>query len=250
MLVLSRRVNQQIRFPTLDITIELLRIRGNTAKLGITAPRDTPVYRQELADLKGIDFVADEPLAQLRRLAALVAQRLGDAATALNRLHAHLEERCDEHGLALVLDVFRELRALDREAEASLEDHPTRTARVLIVQSDANQRRLLASYLEVLGIETVTASGDDEAWEFLSLHCPPDAVLLECDSAALSACPLLRRLQSEPRLASTKRMALTDVPCDELTSIERAPPIDYCFGKPLDPEQVAQTIIHAFGAGV
>ncbi len=46
MLVLSRRVNQRVVFPTLQTTIELLDVRGQTARLGITAPRDVPLVRQ------------------------------------------------------------------------------------------------------------------------------------------------------------------------------------------------------------
>ena len=59
MLVLSRRETDKVVFPTLGITVEVLRIRGNVAKLGIDAPPDIPVLHHELAQRKSIDLTPD-----------------------------------------------------------------------------------------------------------------------------------------------------------------------------------------------
>ena len=50
MLVLSRGFEQKIVFPTLGISVEVLRISGNKVQLGVEAPRDVPVHRHEVAD--------------------------------------------------------------------------------------------------------------------------------------------------------------------------------------------------------
>ena len=50
MLVLSRNSRQKIVFPTLGISIEVLHIAGNKVRVGIDAPVDVPVHRQEVAD--------------------------------------------------------------------------------------------------------------------------------------------------------------------------------------------------------
>jgi carbon storage regulator len=47
MLVLSRKRNQEIRIAG-NIIIEVLGIKGNQVRLGITAPSDVPVLREEL----------------------------------------------------------------------------------------------------------------------------------------------------------------------------------------------------------
>lgn len=49
MLVLTRRRNQSIVIGT-DIVITVLEVKGDSIRLGITAPRDVQVYRQELLD--------------------------------------------------------------------------------------------------------------------------------------------------------------------------------------------------------
>lgn len=47
MLVIARKINEQVRIGE-DITIRILGVVGNTVRLGIDAPRDVPVYREEL----------------------------------------------------------------------------------------------------------------------------------------------------------------------------------------------------------
>lgn len=47
MLVLSRKVNQRVMIGD-DIEIVILETKGDTAKIGIVAPRDVKVFRQEV----------------------------------------------------------------------------------------------------------------------------------------------------------------------------------------------------------
>lgn len=63
MLVLTRELDQKIRIGH-DITIMVVAIRGNTVKLGIEAPPEVPVHRQEVyeaiyAEQGGEDAQAD-----------------------------------------------------------------------------------------------------------------------------------------------------------------------------------------------
>lgn len=47
MLVLTRRKNQSIVIGA-DVVVTVLEIKGDQIRLGITAPRDVQVYREEL----------------------------------------------------------------------------------------------------------------------------------------------------------------------------------------------------------
>jgi carbon storage regulator len=47
MLVLSRKKNESIVINN-DITITIVEIRGDKVRLGIVAPKDVPVHRQEV----------------------------------------------------------------------------------------------------------------------------------------------------------------------------------------------------------
>ncbi len=47
MLVLSRKVNESIYIND-DITVTVVEIRGDKVRLGIVAPKEVPVHRQEV----------------------------------------------------------------------------------------------------------------------------------------------------------------------------------------------------------
>jgi carbon storage regulator len=49
MLILSRRVNERI-FIGDNIVVSVVEVRGDQVKLGIEAPRDVKVFRQEVYD--------------------------------------------------------------------------------------------------------------------------------------------------------------------------------------------------------
>jgi carbon storage regulator CsrA len=50
MLVLSRRESEKIFFPDLGISLEIVRVKGNTVRVGIDAPQEVRVLRGELLD--------------------------------------------------------------------------------------------------------------------------------------------------------------------------------------------------------
>lgn len=51
MLILTRRVHQKVLFPGLGITVEVLGVGRRTIRLGVDAPREIRVLRDELTDL-------------------------------------------------------------------------------------------------------------------------------------------------------------------------------------------------------
>jgi carbon storage regulator len=48
MLVVTRKVGERILVPHCDLTVTIVAIRGKTVRLGITAPVEIGVYREEL----------------------------------------------------------------------------------------------------------------------------------------------------------------------------------------------------------
>ena len=48
MLVLSRQENQGIRFPGLGVSVEILEVSGNKVKVGVDAPIEVRILRDEL----------------------------------------------------------------------------------------------------------------------------------------------------------------------------------------------------------
>jgi carbon storage regulator CsrA len=50
MLVLTRRCHEKVVLPTIGVEMEVLRIEGNRVRLGICAPANVSIYRNEVAD--------------------------------------------------------------------------------------------------------------------------------------------------------------------------------------------------------
>lgn len=48
MLVLSRKLGERIVVPEINLTLTVVAIEGSTVRLGITAPTEIGVYREEL----------------------------------------------------------------------------------------------------------------------------------------------------------------------------------------------------------
>ena len=63
MLVLSRRLGERILVPHCDLAVTVVAVDGNTVKLGITAPTEVGVYREELWRKVCADKVAPEAMA-------------------------------------------------------------------------------------------------------------------------------------------------------------------------------------------
>ena len=58
MLILTRKVNESLMVGD-DITITVLGVKGNQVRLGVTAPRDVAVHREEI-----YQRISDEPPAE------------------------------------------------------------------------------------------------------------------------------------------------------------------------------------------
>jgi carbon storage regulator CsrA len=48
MLVLSRKPNEKVLFPTINTAVRVVSIKGGTVRLGIEAPPEVPILRAEL----------------------------------------------------------------------------------------------------------------------------------------------------------------------------------------------------------
>ena len=48
MLVLTRRVNEKVVLPSLGVTVQVLSARNGVVRLGVAAPAEVKVFREEL----------------------------------------------------------------------------------------------------------------------------------------------------------------------------------------------------------
>jgi carbon storage regulator CsrA len=249
MLVLTRRENDTIVFPTLGITVELLRLRGGAAKVGIEAPAEIPVKRGELLGLRSLQFSGEgvSSSEQLRRLRQSVRQRLDQAALQLNDLHQQLEEGDSAAAQDGILRLFHELEALEHEAFEDLREsgeskivRPSRHA--LVVEDDRDQRELMAGLFRLSGYEVTTAADGADALDFLSLHAAPDAIVLDMHMPRCDGPTVVRQIRCNPRFQGVKVFAVSGVEPGAVGVSLGPNGVDRWFAKPVQPEQLLEEV--------
>jgi len=238
MLVLSRRVDQQIVFPNLDVKLQVLQIKGKVIKLGIDAPPDVPIIRPESANP-----------AQLEGKNSLAAQSGVDRHLLRNRLNAiNLGLRLFQKQSALELHeesqvtmqrVIDELQKLDQDvgtARSHAEDKSRQQPlNLLVVDDDDNERELLVGLLKLYGFSVASATNGSEALDYLNNNSLPDYVLLDMKMPKTDGRATIEKIRADQRLSAVKVLAVSGTSPDEF-GVE-----DGCSGwfpKPLDPERL------------
>ncbi|MBA4066592.1 MAG: hypothetical protein C0501_23380 [Isosphaera sp.] len=233
MLVLSRRASESIAFPSIGVTVHLLRINGTVARIGIDAPPELRVLRQELGDAPPQARPAGpSPTHELRN-------RLSKISLALHLFRRQREAGHPAEAEATLGRVFDALQALDRDAVAALVAPRPAAAgprpRALLVEDDANERELLAGLLGMNGCECATAADGVEALDYLAAHDRPDVVLLDMRMPRCDGPSTLRAIRAEPRLADLRVFGVSGTPPQEMGVFTGPGGIDGWFPKPLNP---------------
>lgn len=148
MLVLSRRQGQKIVFPKLGILVEMLRVSGNSVRVGIEAPSDVAVLREEVAQREGATEAATA-LVQPGNASHALRNQLSTAKAALRLLRKQLEVAQHDAAQKTLDQLAAQLAAIEQELLAPARPAVTKVDmkpfRALIVEDDKNECELLAA---------------------------------------------------------------------------------------------------------
>ncbi len=247
MLVLSRRESDKILFPSLGISVEVLRVQGNTTRLGISAPAEVPILRHEIADLKAIEFAPGKKQNddRLKALVHAIRSRLNTASVNLNQLHASLDDMANETAQSLIEELFGELQKLEREANQVLEDSGVpvnQTPQALLVEDSATERQLLEAYLDLSGFNVTTAEDGQDALDYLSLHARPDVVLLDMMMPRIDGAAFVRKVREDPKLRGLSIFAISGSERRDFDIPTGPEGVDRWYQKPLNPKALVSDV--------
>jgi len=129
MLVLSRRPKEKIVFPTIQTQVQVLGMQGGQVRLGIEAPPQVSVIREELLNRTkawdGTDIDPDrrrpDPGA-LREFRHRIRNRLNDVGLALALLHDQVKNGAVDGADASLDRVEEDFRILKEELEVGLSE--------------------------------------------------------------------------------------------------------------------------------
>ena len=251
MLVLSRRVNEKIVFPTLGVSVQVVGVKGGLVRLGIAAPPEVHVLRGEVKDRRvaapgqASGSRPDEAAERgLDRLGDLVRRRLEINRRGLDLLASQIAAgQLAAAGLTLA-SIEEDLRLLqsrvdpDRPAAGDLRSRPIR--RALLVEDDPNERDLMARFLRKAGLDVATASDGADALDYLNRRGHPDVVLLDMGLPRTGGAEVVRTVRRDPSYAGLKIFAVTGHTQDEFDLAQGPGGVDRWYHKPVDPEDLVR----------
>ncbi|MEM6777813.1 MAG: response regulator [Planctomycetota bacterium] len=246
MLVLTRRSKDKIVFPQLGVSIQFIRVQSGHVKVGVEAPRDITILRDEL--LAGDEAVR---VSQERQLGLLPHDVRHGIRNELHQVSVgmHLFKELVSAGLQDEADdVFAQIQeALGRldQADAlcaspSKPDGP-HTCRVLLVEDQPNEREMLASILRLRDVDVATRANGTEAIDYFRFNDPPTHMLIDMQMPECDGATTLQTLQSEQLLRQTKVFVLSGNPPESYGVAIGEQNVERWFPKPLDPS----VLVHA-----
>ncbi len=246
MLVLSRRTNEKIVFPTLDATIQVVSIQGGTVRLGIEAPPHVPVRRAELLDRGPAQQRAAHP--SIQQVLHQLNNRLNSSTIALALLRRQLDLGLSRQMESTLGRLDQELGSLRRAVESLAAPPQAASRRALLVEDDANECELLAGFLRLAGLEVDTAGDGGDALDYLRARPRPDVVLMDMMLPRCDGPTAVRAIRSEPGWAGLRIFGVTGADPSRFNLPEGPGGIDRWFHKPLNPEALLAELKRELGA--
>lgn len=235
MLVVSRRCDEEIVFPTIGVTVKILQASANRARLGIEAPAHIQILRGELHS-------PDVPRSNHKLRNDL------NAITLFIEMYERLVQRGDlDRAHQTYLQMLTRLKEIDRnyapvETITVPSTHPM--ARVLIVEDDDNERELLAGLLRMDGCVVDTVPDGAEAFARLSSSEPrPDVVLLDMMLPKIDGPHTLSLIRNHEQLNNLTVFGMSGRRADEVgVTVGGRDGINAWFEKPLNPNRLVEAI--------
>lgn len=232
MLVLSRRTDQEIRFPSLDIKVRVLKAAG-TVKLGIDAPSDIRICRDEIEQKLENNLPSKDEIARLPKKARHEIRNQMQSIT----LGVHLlgeqfaQQRFEEAQKTMdqLLGLAENISS-HRSVESPVKKPANTRTRVLVVEDEPNEREMLAGLLEMNGYAVTTAAGGIDAIDQLKKQPPPAFILLDLNLPDIGGDQVIDWIRNSNRMKSTSIFVTSGADKPEDHS-----PLDQWFQKPIDP---------------
>lgn len=255
MLVLSRRKNEGVSLPSVGVNFEILRIAGNSVRIGVKAPRNMPILRSELESHGKNNASTEPPDANARPDTPAEKSRppcgeedardVGKTFTcmqfALQLAQAHLEQgQIDEAQRVLRqaaerLDRARSLLAKPAAAKAD------RGLTALVVEKDQRQCRQIADVLREGGYHVEVVDDADQALDFLAIRPKPNLVIFDTRRSRQRTSRAVQKIRRNPQWDGIKIFALGE-PAAELQVRLEPSGVDRWVQRPVADETLLDEI--------
>ena len=245
MLVVTRRSQEKLLFPDIGLKIQILRILGGNVRIGIDAPKELTVLRNELMDDDSKKGCYGEMARQLRHQ---LRNDLQQVSVAL-----HLFKELREADLA---DEAEETFSLITSALKKINDNPLLSSfippssqlptvtqpqiQVVLAEDDFEQRTLLAKLLRARKLDVIELANGSEVVEFFSKNDAPRFLLIDMNMPTCDGATAIQQLRKDGKLDQTVVFAVSGrTPEDYGLPIgEAGRGVDSWFPKPINPVEL------------
>ena len=250
MLVLSRKSQQSIDFPTLGISVQILKVAGHTVRIGIDAPREVPVLRNEAQAFEETFERAAKLQAEQegdRAVRHAIRGRLHNAALSLHLAEEQLKRGLTERAEDVIQNALEQLSLIevDLAPPAPTEKEARQKIRTLLVEDNAHESALLESYLRLNGLDVANANDGLEALEYLKRHELPDAMLLDMRMPRCDGPTTVAAIRANPSYGRMKIFAVSGATQTEANLPVGPKGVDAWFAKPFNPAKLVEALSQA-----
>ncbi|TWT34652.1 response regulator [Blastopirellula retiformator] len=250
MLVVTRHSKEKISFPQVGITIHFIRIHSGNVKIGVDAPRDIAIVRDEIeSDDSTASLIRRQFLRLPREIRHGIRNELHEISIGLHLYRelqraGHVDEaeeafQCIQHSLKR-LDENQVFQRSPRRAPTS--------GNILLVEDVANEREMLADFLRLHGYGVRTFANGQEVLNYLKEATPPKVILVDMKMPDCDGPTTVRQIRSDSRIQTTQIFALSGTSPKENGLESGARGIDRWFPKPVNPQGLINAI-EAIGVG-
>ncbi|HEY2413196.1 MAG TPA: response regulator [Pirellulaceae bacterium] len=243
MLVLSRKENEKVLFPHLGIAVQILRVAGGKARLGVEAPHDVSVVRHEIASQEQLDEFAKQLTRSAEGASHKLRNELQTVLLGLCLIQKQLACGLITEAEETLSDLINHMRSIESAARPSARaTSAAARRRALVVEDNSNERRLLAGYLALSGFDVEAVDDGVKALDYLASHERPDAVVLDMQLPRLGGADAVGVLRGDPRFRGLKVYAVSGM--DQRAARVAIGPegVDHWLSKPLDPQRLVELI--------
>lgn len=116
-----------------------------------------------------------------------------------------------------------------------------RSLRILCIEEDEVQKKLLGACLEIIGAESFFAADPEDA-EIIFRHHPMDLVLMDIDAHTAEELEVFEHMRALPRRRAIPILAVTDNNCDWPERAYREAGFAAVYFKPIEPARFFRTV--------
>lgn len=231
MLVLSRKPEENFCFPNLGVNVRILSVKGRSVRIGIDAPEELAILRGELSS----EADMAQPLVSGSK-SHRWNNRLNVIKLSLVLAERHFKSGNYCEGESALFSAIRELANIEHsESRLPRPSGPTLSKRVLLVEDDPNELRLLAGLLELEGYDVITADDGNQAIHQLDkVESTPDFVLLDMLMPRRNGPDTIRWIRKQSSLQSLPVFSVSATSPEDLGVTIGPDGVTDWFPKPLD----------------